>query len=139
MNKKDLFNKQHPLLKQNRTIGQKYADLLTVKAGSWGFIFSLIVFMIIWIILNTIAFIGQWDPWPFILLNLLLSALAAFQAPIILMSQNRENERDRKKLNYDYLLNRKSEREVEGIKSQLERIERRLERLGGFLKKQRDF
>ena len=139
MNKKELINTQHPLLKQNRTLGQKYADLLTVKAGSWVFIFSLIGFMILWILLNTIAFIGQWDPWPFILLNLLLSTLAAFQAPIILMSQNRENERDRKKLNYDYLLNRKSEREVEEIKEQLGRIERRLERLGGFLRKQRDF
>jgi len=65
----------------------------------------------------------SWDPYPFILLNLVLSSLAAFQAPIILMSQNRENERDRQRAEYDYAVNRKAEREIEEIKRSIEKIE----------------
>jgi uncharacterized membrane protein len=68
--------------------------------------------------------IGKWDPYPFILLNLFLSCLAAFQAPIILMSQNRTTERDRKRAEYDYAVNRKAEREIEDIQKDLEDIKK---------------
>lgn len=120
---------QSPLFKQKETFGQKAADSLTRMAGSWAFIIFLSIFMLVWIYLNSVAYVKHWDPWPFIILNLTLSCLAAMQAPVILMSQNRENQRDRAKSNYDYLINRKSEREIIKIEKQLNRIERKLEML----------
>ena len=91
-------------------------------------LFTLFFFLILvlWIALNIFAWIERWDPYPFILLNLVLSCLAAIQAPIILMSQNRENQKDRVKAQYDYKVNRKAEREIEEVKKQLDRIERRV-------------
>jgi len=114
-----------------RTFGQKSADVLTKYMGSWGFIFLFFVFLFLWILLNIYFFVeysqGEpFDPYPFILLNLILSSLAAIQAPIILMSQNREAQRDRLKAEYDYRVNRKAEKEIEEVKKQLDRIERRL-------------
>ena len=70
-----------------------------------------------WIYLNITAYLKQWDPWPFIILNLCLSCLAAIQAPIILMSQNRQAQRDRIKAEYDYRLNKKAEKEIREIKN----------------------
>ena len=67
---------------------------------------------------------GQWDPWPFIILNLVLSCLAAIQAPIILMSQNREGQKDRNRAQYDYTVNKKAEREIQEVRKQLNRIEK---------------
>jgi len=112
-----------------KTLGQKTADALTRWAGSWTFIISFAVILILWIMLNTswILFNQIWDPKPFILLNLVLSSLAAFQAPIILMSQNRSNERDRQRSEYDYAVNRKAEREIQELKKLIDRIDRRLE------------
>ncbi len=121
MKKGDNNIKKKPL-----TLAQRYADKMTRVAGSWFFIIGFFVFLIIWMILNVIAWGNNWDPYPFILLNLVLSCLAAIQAPIILMSQNRAAEIDRQRVNYDYAVNRKSEREIEEIKQQLNRIERRL-------------
>ncbi|KHO48623.1 MAG: hypothetical protein QJ16_C0005G0104 [archaeon GW2011_AR1] len=108
------------------TRGQRAADRLTKIAGSWSFIIGFLVFLVLWMMTNVIWLEHQsWDPYPFILLNLVLSSLAAFQAPIILMSQNRENERDRQRAEYDYAVNRKAEREIEEIKKSVERIERK--------------
>jgi len=76
--------------------------------------------------LNLTAYIKHWDPWPFIILNLCLSCLAAVQAPVILMSQNRQGEKDRAKLNYDYRVNRETEKKVDEIKIQLNKIEKKL-------------
>ncbi len=106
------------------TFGQKYADLLTHWAGSWTFIIGLLVLLLIWIYLNSMVFIKGWDPYPFILLNLALSCLAAMQAPVILMSQNRQQERDRHRVDYDYAVNRKAEREIQKIRKQLNGIKR---------------
>ena len=103
-----------------RTFGQKSSDLVTKWVGSWTFIILLFVFMGIWMAANTIGFLYQWDPWPFIILNLTLSCLAAIQAPIILMSQNRQTERDRVKAEQDYRVNRKAELEIEDIQRDLE-------------------
>ncbi|MCR4334973.1 MAG: DUF1003 domain-containing protein [archaeon] len=89
------------------------ADALTKIAGSWGFIIGFAIVLVVWISVNSYALIaGIWDPYPFILLNLVLSCLAAIQAPIILMSQNREHERDVTKAERDYYINRKAEREI---------------------------
>ena len=93
------------------TLGQKLSDKLTATVGSWTFILVLITIIISWMIFNTYkVLIGAWDPYPFIVLNLFLSCLAAIQAPIILMSQNRENQRDRARAERDYYINRKADR-----------------------------
>lgn len=109
-----------------RSFGQRAADILTKWAGSWLFIIGFLVFLVLWMAVNVYAWINTWDPYPFILLNLVLSCLAALQAPVILMSQNRQTEKDRAKSNYDYAINRKSERGIEEIKDKLKKIERRL-------------
>ncbi|MFQ5531947.1 MAG: DUF1003 domain-containing protein, partial [Candidatus Nanoarchaeia archaeon] len=117
----------HPTAKLPKTFGQRAADKLTKWAGSWTFIIGFTIFLILWVILNTswIIFGETWDPYPFILLNLALSCLAAIQAPVILMSQNREAQKDRARAQYDYAVNRKAEREIQEIKKQLDRIEGR--------------
>jgi len=116
------------LHKYELTIGQRYSDLLTKHAGSWWFIIGLMVFLVIWMIVNVIVLIEGWDPYPFILLNLILSCLAALQAPIILMSQNRQQERDRIRSEYDYAVNRKAEREIEKIQNDLQILKKTLKK-----------
>jgi len=114
------------VLKKERTFGQKAADILTKIAGSWTFIILLLVLIAAWIYLNVTAYVQGWDPWPFIILNLCLSCLAALQAPIILMSQNRQGQKDRLKIEYDYQVNRKAEKEIQEVKTMLTRIERKM-------------
>jgi|APSaa5957512576_1039674.scaffolds.fasta_scaffold00031_40 uncharacterized membrane protein len=119
----------HPIFTIPRTIGQITADALTKWAGSWTFIILFFVFIGVWISTNGYFLLkyfqgGIFDPYPFILLNLALSCLAAIQAPIILMSQNRENQRDRLRSQYDYAVNRKAEKEIQDLKKQLNRIEK---------------
>ena len=118
------YRKSSPIFKIPRTFGQKAADLITKWGGSWAFIIGFFVFLIIWMLFN-IYWITQYnlgepfDPYPFILLNLCLSCLAAIQAPIILMSQNRQVQRDRAKAEFDYAINRKAEREIRELKNLL--------------------
>ena len=114
---------EHPILKvyhNKRTFGQKAADKLTEITGSWGFIFFLGILFLAWIVMNTIILIkysqGPFDPYPFVFLNLVLAGLAVIQAPIILMSQNREAQKDRIKTEYDYQTNKKAEEEIREIK-----------------------
>jgi len=111
-----------------KTLGQKSADIIAKWAGSWTFILMFIFILISWMVLNSIWVIKgkTWDNYPFILLNLVLSCVAALQAPVILMSQNRQTERDRIQAKYDYSVNRKAKREIEEIQKQLNRIERNL-------------
>lgn len=120
----------HPNFKNYRTFGQRAADLLTKWAGSWTFIISIGVFLFIWISINTLwlLFRKTWDPYPFILLNFILSTLAAVQAPIILMSQNRQGQKDHLQTQYDYAVNKKAEKEIQEIKRQLNRIEKSIQR-----------
>lgn len=105
---------------ENRTKGDYVADKLTAIAGSWGFIIGFTIFLITWIILN-LLFI-KIDPYPFILLNLLLSCLAALQAPIIMMSQNREAKRDSLRNLNDYKIDLKSELILEKLHHQMKII-----------------
>lgn len=118
----------HPILIRPSNLGQRAADKLTKLAGSWGFILIFILVLIAWILLNTsmIFFKNFFDPKPFDLLNLLLSFIAGIQAPIILMSQNRAAQKDRQRAEYDYNVDRKSEKEIEEIKKQLNRIEKKI-------------
>ena len=125
------MEKNHPVLVHQRTAGQRAADTLTSGMGSWVFITIFMSFLLVWIFVNAYFLIkyqsgNPWDPYPFILLNLILSCLAAIQAPIILMSQNREAQKDRIRSEYDYAVNKKAEREIQEIKKQLERIERKI-------------
>ena len=113
-----------PMFRGGKTLGQKAADFITKWAGSWLFIIGFFVFLGLWMATNVYAWLNQWDPYPFILLNLVLSCLAAIQAPIILMSQNRESQRDRLRAKYDYDVNKKAEKEIQVVKKQLDRIER---------------
>lgn len=110
---------------RKRSFGQICADSLAKWAGSWAFILSFFVFLLGWMVLNVYFLTKSFDDYPFILLNLVLSCLAAIQAPIILMSQNRAAEKDRQKAEYDYAVNRKSEREIEKMLKQLNRIEKK--------------
>ena len=103
----------HLPYKPSRTFGQRAADMLTKWAGSWIFIILIGVLLFIWILINTlwVLFGETWDPYPFILLNFILSTLAALQAPIILMSQNRQAQKDHLRAEYDYAVNKKAEKE----------------------------
>ena len=109
-----------------KTFGQKASDKLTKWAGSWTFILIFLAILVLWMLTNIYAWINTWDPYPFILLNLVLSCIAAIQAPIILMSQNREAQKDRQRAEYDYAVNRKAEREIEEIRKIVHKIERKI-------------
>jgi len=114
------------LIHGKRSFGEKAADAITRWAGSWAFILSFLVFLGVWMIVNVYAWIGKWDPYPFILLNLVLSCLAALQAPVILMSQNRQGQKDRAKVEYDYKVNRRAERLIEEILGKVKKIEEKI-------------
>lgn len=98
------------------TPGQEISDKVARFGGSWAFIISFFIMLIIWIVYNTnVSKQNEFDPYPFILMNLILSCIAALQAPIIMMSQNRQEEKDRKRSENDYLINLKAELEVRGL------------------------
>jgi len=119
-----------PMSKKRLRTSQKAADLVTKIVGSWGFIITLFIIMGFWMSLNIYEFIARpWDPYPFILLNFVLSCLAAIQAPIILMSQNRTTERDRIRQQYDYLIDRKAEREIQDIQKDIKSVKNYLAKL----------
>jgi uncharacterized membrane protein len=105
---------------QKLTTGQRIADRLAAVMGSWSFIIVQSVILAIWISLNVVAYIQHWDPYPFILLNLALSFQAAYAAPIIMMSQNRQAAKDRLMAEQDYEINIKAEDELKAIMSHLE-------------------
>jgi uncharacterized membrane protein len=104
------------------TIGQRLADRVTNKIGSWPFIIVQSVLLLIWIVVNTIAWRQHWDPYPFILLNLVLSFQAAYAAPIIMMSQNRQSAKDREKAEVDYAVNARAERDVAAVHARLDEL-----------------
>ncbi|MCJ7679396.1 MAG: DUF1003 domain-containing protein [Candidatus Aminicenantes bacterium] len=99
--------------------GQRASDWLASTIGSWKFIIWQSFFFVVWIIINVTAFINHWDPYPFILMNLLLSTQAAYTAPVIMMSQNRQAVKDRIEAHNDYLINIKAEEEIRAILEQL--------------------
>ena len=106
-----------------RTLGQRVADKVAAFGGSWTFIISFGVFLLIWILVNA-AFLSSkaFDPYPFILLNLILSCIAALQAPIIMMSQNRQEEKDRERAKNDYMVNLKSEIEIRMLHEKIDHL-----------------
>jgi uncharacterized membrane protein len=108
---------------QAMTYGQRIADKVADFGGSWTFIISFAVFLLVWICIN-IYWLGNkgFDPYPFILLNLILSSLAAIQAPVIMMSQNRQEDKDRERGKKDYMINLKSELEVRMLHEKLDHL-----------------
>ncbi len=104
------------------SFGQKAADAVARFAGSWAFIFSFVAIMIIWMILNVILAANAFDAYPFILLNLVLSCIAAIQAPLIMMSQNRQEAIDRRRAENDYKVNLKSEFLIDELYKKTEQI-----------------
>lgn len=101
--------------KDKYTLGQRAADKIAKFAGSWAFIFSFTGVLILWMVVNTVLATKAFDPYPFILLNLVLSCVAAIQAPLIMMSQNRQEEKDRHRAENDYKVNLKTEIMIEDI------------------------
>ena len=101
--------------KEKYTLGQRAADKIAKFAGSWAFIFSFTGILILWMVVNTVLATKAFDPYPFILLNLVLSCVAAIQAPLIMMSQNRQEEKDRHRAENDYKVNLKTEIMIEDI------------------------
>jgi uncharacterized membrane protein len=103
------------------TIGEKLADRLATVAGSWRFILGFLTLIAIWVAINSVILLNHsWDPYPFILLNLLLSLVAGLQAPVIMMSQHRQEDRDRIRAEHDYEINVKAELEIEGLHAKLD-------------------
>ena len=103
------------------TLGQRAADAVAKFAGSWAFIFSFLGVMAVWMCVNIIMFARAFDPYPFILLNLLLSCIAAVQAPLIMMSQNRQEQKDRARAENDYRVNLKNELLIDELYTKLDR------------------
>ncbi len=106
-----------------RTFGQVVADKVADFGGSWTFIISFFIFILIWIASNVYILMNKgFDPYPFILLNLILSCLAALQAPVIMMSQNRQEEKDRERAKKDYMINLKSELEIRMLDEKIDHL-----------------
>ena len=110
-------------IRESLTFGQRIADSVANGMGSWAFIIWQTIFVIIWMTLNVIGFIQHWDVYPFILLNLIFSTQAAYAAPIIMMSQNRQSERDRVQAQEDYHTNIEAKQEIEALQVQLSKFE----------------
>jgi uncharacterized membrane protein len=116
------FKHEHPpvqnvnqIVATQLTLGQKASDLVATNLGSWWFIIIQTMILAIWVVVNITAWLRHWDPYPFIFMNLVLSLQAAYAAPIIMMSQNRQANRDRLEAHNDYLINEKTEQEVRAI------------------------
>ena len=104
------------------TLGQRAADAIAKFAGSWAFIFAFTGVLILWMVVNTILASNAFDPYPFILLNLVLSCVAAIQAPLIMMSHNRQEEKDRRRAENDYKVNLKTEIMIEDLHDKVNAI-----------------
>ena len=108
--------------KEKYTVGQRAADRIAKFAGSWAFIFSFTAVLILWMVGNVLLAKRAFDPYPFILLNLVLSCVAAIQAPLIMMSQNRQEEKDRRRAENDYKVNLKTKIMIEDLHDKMNKI-----------------
>jgi CRP/FNR family cyclic AMP-dependent transcriptional regulator len=114
------------VIAEQLTFGDRLADSVARFGGSWKFIITFGVVLVAWVVVNVVLALRAWDPYPFILLNLFLSMLAAIQAPVIMMSQNRQDAKDRVRSELDFAVNRKAEAEIIQLAAKLHRIEDRL-------------
>ena len=111
-----------PIAVGELSLGDRIADAVAATVGSWRFIIIQSITLIAWMILNVVAWVQHWDPYPFILLNLVLSFQAAYTAPILMMSQNRQAEVDRRNASHDYQVNVKAELEIELLHTKLDAL-----------------
>jgi uncharacterized membrane protein len=116
-------NNWHKRHSETLSAGDKIADAVAAGMGSWKFIIWQTIIVIIWMGLNVAGFVYHWDPYPFILLNLIFSTQAAYAAPIIMMSQNRQSQRDRIQAEEDYLTNLEAKKEIEALQLQISKLE----------------
>ena len=122
---------------QHTRRSDRVADKVAAFGGSWTFIIIFACFLLVWITINLLPFLGmQFDPKPFILLNLILSFIAAFQAPIIMMSQNRQAARDKHESIIDFAINYKAEQEIDDMQKHLHRMESELAEIKALLREQ---
>lgn len=124
--------------KDEYTVGQRAADTIAKFAGSWAFIFSFIAVLVFWMVINILLATKAFDAYPFILLNLVLSCVAAIQAPLIMMSQNRQEEKDRQRAENDYKVNLKTEIMIEDLYDKVNAILAKQTALEKQLKEQRE-
>jgi uncharacterized membrane protein len=123
LNEKKLISDQLEDKAEKDTYGQRIADKVATFGGSWTFIISFMTFLLMWIAFNAFILLNKgFDPYPFILLNLILSCLAALQAPVIMMSQNRQEEKDRERAKKDYMINLKSEVEIRLLHDKIDHL-----------------
>ncbi len=123
------------LQQEQLTFGQRLSDWIAAKAGSWGFIIGFLSILLIWIVINGWVLMYQpFDPYPFILLNLILSCIAALQAPIIMMSQNRQEAKDRIRSENDFLIDQKAEIIIEELYVQIMELKQQQKTMMGWLK-----
>ncbi|MCD6414280.1 MAG: DUF1003 domain-containing protein [Candidatus Diapherotrites archaeon] len=115
--------------RQKPSFGDRAADVVARFGGSWGFIIFALAFLVGWVVINLYLLSKPFDAYPFILLNLTLSCLAALQAPIIMMSQNRAEQREYAKAHHDHVINKKAEREIEDMQRDLDEIKAMIRRL----------
>jgi uncharacterized membrane protein len=113
----------HAAYRTQLTPGQRIADAVAATMGSWRFIIVQSIVLAVWVVLNIVAWIDHWDPYPFILLNLALSFQAAYAAPFIMISQNRQAERDRHQADEDFRTNVEAEQRIEDLQRHLASIE----------------
>jgi uncharacterized membrane protein len=113
----------HAAYRTQLTPGQRIADAVAATMGSWRFIIAQSIVLAVWVVLNVVAWIDHWDPYPFILLNLALSFQAAYAAPFIMISQNRQAERDRHQADEDFRTNVEAEQRIEDLQKHLASIE----------------
>ena len=136
------FRHEHPpvrnvneVFEEELSLAQRASDVVAKTVGSWKFIIIQSFLLSIWVVVNVVAIVQQWDPYPFILMNLVLSLQAAYTAPIIMMSQNRQAIRDRIEAHEDYLINQKAEVEIRAILDHLAAQDLALENLHQMLLK----
>jgi len=134
------FRHDHPpvqdvnrLLEARRTLGEVSADAVAATVGSWRFVIIQSLALLVWVALNVSGWMRHWDPYPFILMNLVLSLQAAYTAPVIMMSQNRQAARDRVESHQDYLVNQQSETEIRAILDHLAAQDRALAEIHALL------
>jgi CRP/FNR family cyclic AMP-dependent transcriptional regulator len=122
------------LIEERATFGERIADDVARFGGSWRFIISFLLFLVVYAMTNVVLARRAWDPYPFILLNLLLSMLAALQAPVIMMSQNRQDAKDRLRGELDFAVNRRAEAEIQGLARKLHLMTEKIDDIEDLLR-----
>ncbi len=123
------------MIEKETTLGERIADAVARFGGSWSFIIAFLAVLVVYTAINIALRRQAWDPYPFILLNLFLSMLAAIQAPVIMMSQNRQDTKDRLRGELDFDVNRRAESEIQGLARKLNLLDEKIDDVGNMLRR----